>query len=93
MLTTDYCQLVCMPHVRQTALALLTGALWGKLLRTYQVQCSSMHTEPIIRVHNDIMQVNFSAAFKGNGEEKRRVLPQLLRMKDVPLHVILAYCR
>jgi hypothetical protein len=73
MLTTDYCQLVCMPQVRETAMALLIGAVWGKLLRTYQV--------------------NFSAAFKGNNEEKRRVLPQLLRMKDVPLHVILAYCR
>ena len=37
MLTSDYCRLVDMPQVKETASALMTGSLWGKFLRKYQV--------------------------------------------------------
>ena len=37
-LTIDFCQLINIPpQVSKTASALMTGALWGKLLRNYQV--------------------------------------------------------
>ena len=37
-LTIDYCQSINIPpHVSETASSLITGALWGKLLRNYQV--------------------------------------------------------
>lgn len=36
-LTVDYCQLVKRAQVQRTAVALMTSALWGKLLRKYGV--------------------------------------------------------
>jgi hypothetical protein len=40
LLTIHYCQLVSLPQIRSAALALLTGAVWGKVLRFYQVSFS-----------------------------------------------------
>ncbi|CAI8050069.1 Kinetochore-associated protein 1 [Geodia barretti] len=73
-LTIHYCQLVGLPQqVKSTAVGLMTAAVWGKTLRTYQV--------------------NFWNAFRGGPEEKKRVLSQIVHLKEVPPELLLAYCR